>query len=687
MRLISHCHALFLVLTACLRDVKLASWTKGLTYGIAFSFALTISLCAQVVCPAAPVGGAADPSETTVLALYNKVLTDWPLCVSGTEAGCAPRIAELKTLDAAAKQIQATEVDCSLNGLQPAGTPLPGADKAYYAGRATNWLALVGELDPHVKLGSYQIPVSIQIQFLGIPAAPAPVTDPVPPTIAAKAFPFGTQQFVVKGQPPVGNYSSSTISICVWPAAPALGASLDCTGSKPGPVVLSKLKDGSQPTHTSLDSGGNATVSLATPLSMGEFVSVVEVSTLTSPVPAGPTTQTAVSANAYGVLAQGQCNKPSDKIKYSDCDLVFSIIGGVEQAGLASQPSTTDGFLRVFTRAGKNRGNSYVWGEIRLLSAPQQSSTTGVISAFSDPSGTIQTSTVSNVGNSVDYMIGVEQMLAKRSHGSYTASLLVGFGGTTPLSSTTVAQAFTSPAFGTVECNILYNKFASYFSNPLYGIIPGKANQATPTYPATVTSACLLNSNSPTTSNSSGLTTYAPITTIAFSNQDRNSFLAKYDFGVRTIDRFLQPGMKACGTADPANKIGPCQRGIVDFTIGQDASITGGQLRHWVAKVDGIHPLPIKGTSYLYLFGSFSMRFEHNVNETPLILQTGSLSTITGSGSTAVPNINTVVLPLVQPDRDFYRFGVGLDISCILTKVFSSSSNCSSQPTPPTGGS
>ena len=51
-------------------------------------------------------------------------------------------------------------------------------------------------------------------------------------------------------------------------------------------------------------------------------------------------------------------------------------------------------------------------------------------------------------------------------------------------------------------------------------------------------------------------------------------------------------------------------------------------------------------------------------------------TTLTGTGTTAVPNVNTVVLPLQQPNRDFYRFGIGLDAVCIFTKIFSSSSSC-----------
>ena len=144
-----------------------------------------------------------------------------------------------------------------------------------------------------------------------------------------------------------------------------------------------------------------------------------------------------------------------------------------------------------------------------------------------------------------------------------------------------------------------------------------------------------------------------------------------------TLYRYPASKAHACGDADAANPdIAPCSRGIVDFTVGQDESITGGHLHGAVVKVEGVYPLPIKGNAFLYLFGSFSMRTLRNQDYSPLILQTASLSGLTGTGTTAVPNVNTVVLPLQQPDRDFYRFGIGLDAVCIFTKIFSSSSSC-----------
>jgi len=641
------------------------------------------------LCPHAPVGPAPDPSEAHLTIDFNQSVLDASECQAKAEIGCANRAKDILALDADLLQLVAFDAQCSKIGVDALGAALPAADKKYYADRFTFWNGLYSDMSLHSTQqtdGTYQIPLRYQQSVLNLVLAPA-----VPAIVGSLSA--NTTKFSVTGQSIDTNYTNSKLYVCVWKSDPDPKASLNCLAGSavtPASLVLTPPVAPGMLPYITLDSTGNASITLKTPLTTGQFVSLVQVSTpsVAAPPPAAAAV-TVTSTKSYGVTAQSQCNQDPVGNPYSDCDLLFSIIGGVEQSGLSSEPSSTDGFLRVYSQSepivfGKGQiARLATWGVIRLLSAPQQNSTSGVVSAFTNPSGTIQTNTISSVGSSIDYTVGLA-FLAK-SHGRGTTSLLAGFGGTTPLTSNTVAQAFVAPPFGTVECNILYNKFASNFAAPSYNILLGKANQATPTYPATTASACLLNGNSTTTS-TAGVTTYSPITTVAFSNQDRHDFLAKWEVGVRGIYHFTQPGMLACGDLDASKKIAPCQRGMIDFTFGQDASITRGQIRNWVVKVDGVQPVPIKGEAFLYLFGSFSMRVVQNVNDTPLILQAGNTATISGTGSTAIPNVNTVVLPLVQPDRDFYRFGVGLDITCLLSKVFSSNQPCSLSSQPPSTG-
>lgn len=356
---------------------------------------------------------------------------------------------------------------------------------------------------------------------------------------------------------------------------------------------------------------------------------------------------------------------PPDLGYYSLSSNFLSVIGGVEQVDLSSQPSQTEPFARLYFQSAPAGGCAHdqllAWGSVRLLGAPTPADTQGVFSVFTDPTGQITTAKLSSVGVGTDFMIGtsyrihVPQDNSTANHYAPAFELILGFGATTPFPSNKVTQAFTAPVFGTTECNILFQKFQKDFTAQGYGIQKSGTGAATGS-----TTACLLNSNAPTTSN--GATTYAPINTIAFSNTDRTSFLLKNVVGAR----LTLP--KNVGDETKANK-SQYLLGMIDLTFGMDSSVTGGVFRgnRWIFKTDAIYPLVSKGHATFYLFGSFSTRLEKNVTDnSPLILQAATLATVTGTGSTAVPNVYTVVLPLRQPDRDFYRIGVGIDLTTLI---------------------
>jgi hypothetical protein len=406
---------------------------------------------------------------------------------------------------------------------------------------------------------------------------------------------------------------------------------------------------------------GSYTLKLSTPLKVGQYLSVVQRDTVND-VPKGSVT----SAAAIPIPLSKQCNANPLQEPYSDCDMSFSIIAGVEQSAQSSLPSTTSPFLRLFTRAGPS-DKLQAWAYVRLLGTPQASSTGGVVSAVADPAGTITTQTLSGIGTSIDYMIGAEWIPKREKSKSYSYGLIAGYGGTTPLTANTLTQAFKSPAFGTVECQTLLGRFQTQFTAD--NIIAATSTNAPA--PATGASApCLVNSKS-IVSTTGGVSTFTPVTTIGFSNQDRSSFLGKASIGVRTMDRFITGDNVACGDTDSSSQIGPCERGVVDFVVGQDASVTGGQMRNFVLKVDGVHPLPVKSVSFIYLFGAAIIRIHGNTNLTPLVLQAGDVAALTGNGANAVPNTGVVILPLTQPNRDFYRFGVGININSVFKKLFS----------------
>jgi len=488
---------------------------------------------------------------------------------------------------------------------------------------------------------------------------------PIAPIITTK-FVAGTTVLQGIAQPVSSEFPGpAKIYVCVWTSQPAADA-MNCTSGSTKPQELVVPAGQTDKTYITPSRDGTFTAQLTTALTAGEYVSAVEVSTDALTVP-----QTVTAAAATGVPTATQCNKNYDTEPFSDCDMSLSLIGGVEQSAQSSSPSETTPFLRVFTRAAPWHDHPYYfWGYVRLLGAPTTSSTQGVVSVASNPSGSLTTQTFSTIGTSIDYMLGGERQFAKKEFRKfdYSGSFILGYGATTPLQANTLTLAYVAPAFGTVECSALFARFAPLFTaDKITQGTTMNTTQSTPP-PATPVASCLVNENSATVSGST--TTYAPINTIGFSNQDRSSILTKYGFGIRTIDRFLGSGNIACGNADTAIQVGPCERGIIDLIFGQDASITRGQLRNWIFKIDAVHPLPVGGSNILYIFGSASARLVHNTNLPPLILQSANVSSLTGTSG--VPNPSIVVLPLTVPNRDFYRFGVGINISQIFTTLFSS---------------
>ena len=322
----------------------------------------------------------------------------------------------------------------------------------------------------------------------------------------------------------------------------------------------------------------------------------------------------------------------------NDCHEKFQLVGGVEESGFSSLGTNTNAFLQAFTETATP--GAAAWGRIRLLGAPQEANN-GVISVFTDPTGTLQKQDFSKVGQAIDLFAGIKfnpsMGILKRS-GTYSINPILGAGFTTPLNAQDVVLRYLTPDFGTFECQALQSqqRFAGDFAR--LGIKPGSTT-------------CLVGPDGKTA-----------ITQIAFSNQDRSSFLGKWGVGIRTITRFGDSS-----NDDP-------QRGILDFTVGQDATVTGGVMSGYVLKLDGVHPLQFGGTSnknYLYLFGSASIRISHNKNLDPLILKTVDPTV----ASPAIPSAGVAVLPLRQSNRDFYRIGLGLDLKQIFTKLAGQQAN------------
>jgi hypothetical protein len=343
---------------------------------------------------------------------------------------------------------------------------------------------------------------------------------------------------------------------------------------------------------------------------------------------------------------------------YSD-KIVADFVGGVEQSGFSSQISNTNGFLSAFFRSRYFGGDQNViaptlWGRIRLLSGPLPSATAtsgnggtsfNFIGALTNPQGTITSSNLTNVGQVVDYVFGPELRIHQRDREDESTdrlSFVVGVGATTPLASSNIQFSLQAPTANTQQCQQLLTIYPTYFTN--VSTAPG----------------CQLgNLASKTTPSGGGAPTYTTVTTLSFAPIDRTNFLAKYGAGIRFTHIYPAKGQQ------------PAYAGSIDFAIGQDESITGGRFHGAVFRVDGVYPLAFGASGYLYMFGSASMRLSGNTSSMPLVLGTAPAPSLPLASS-------VVVLPLQQPNRDFYRFGVGLNLAAIFCKLSTSTSACSS---------
>ena len=329
--------------------------------------------------------------------------------------------------------------------------------------------------------------------------------------------------------------------------------------------------------------------------------------------------------SAGGATVYGKPSAPKTVNLKDNGTTAVIAIAGVEQSGYSSLGQQTTPFVE-FSLLGPLAKRWGGWGRVRLLGAPQPS-TQGIVSTFTDPTGQLTTQDYSKVGESLDFVFGSAWKITELASAGKGWSVITGVGSTTPLSSQAVALTYKAPGPGTIECTTLTSRFTVQ-----NGYAPG-LTQA-PSGSAT----CLAGG----------------YTDVAFSNQDRSSFIRKWEVGLRTSAPSTCSSESSCPTA----------YGVLDLTVGQDEAITRGLLRHFVVKLDGVYPISISGNqTFLYIYGSVYLRTSRNQDLSPLILQTET-------ASVSVPSATVIVLPLQQPDRDFYRLGVGLDLHQVFCKMF-----------------
>jgi hypothetical protein len=380
---------------------------------------------------------------------------------------------------------------------------------------------------------------------------------------------------------------------------------------------------------------------------------------------------------------------PNQEQLFSDCDvqpLDLSAVGGYEAGFQSAEESASNPFLAIYGRylfthskdavshtKPNTRGFDYgPYFAIRLLQSPTAGGTNNVFSVLNNPTQTITTDTLSQVGSAADVTLGLDfhPRRLTNSTGRTTGDIIIGGGFVSPTEANSQQAAFQMPNYGTEECSQMQNLNLKASVAAVNATTGNQYQWATSANSATNPS-CLLNNLAINNGSPTG------INTLIYASPDHASFYGKYSVGFRLINRYYtQSGQKGCTAAQGNTAGNPCSRGILDVTLGQNASITGGKLRGLVFGAEAIHPMPTAELSFIYVFGAIFKRIDGAPSPAlpPLILQPATIS----AGINQPPNPATLVLPAQISNRDFYRFGAGVSI----TQIYSALKSAKQPPQP-----
>ena len=472
-----------------------------------------------------------------------------------------------------------------------------------------------------------------------------------------------------KGQPVKDPYNTqSKVYVCVWPAAPVKGASLDCTT---GSVKPASLKGSDNHAIASADyvlanaKDGTFSAKLITPLKGGEFVSLVEISSTA----AGD--QPAVTSAATQVQAPAASGSSSS--------LYTLALVGLNSTGTSSSGPSLQYFISFDTMAplpffGKwacgtpakpnysLEHKCWVWMNPRISSVPAAANT--ALTSFSS-SGSLASGvggqTVAGITQTFDFQGGIAYDFVAPWNGTQfgygknwakaTLGLVAAGGSTTPFNPTTTASEY-----------VLNNNLGAQFTNN-----PALAA----TYPVLARALCNTYGYAPTPSCTTSPVTYK---NVAFVLPSRSRFYSDYSVGLRFKTYFFTGLCKGDPNSCTPENTYP---GTFDLRFGQDETVTAGILRGVVMTLAGSYPLP--GTSgALRIFGAAFNRLHQNHNTMALAL----LPTVP---SLSITDPSVVIQPINSSDQDYYRLGIGVDLIPLISKWANSASKNASSGAAPTG--
>jgi hypothetical protein len=149
---------------------------------------------------------------------------------------------------------------------------------------------------------------------------------------------------------------------------------------------------------------------------------------------------------------------------------------------------------------------------------------------------------------------------------------------------------------------------------------------------------------------------------IVFLSPDRDRFFRQYYGGIRfKTYYFLDPNAtpdrkEKCGAPSTVYPNDYCRNfpGIFDITWGQNESVTGGRLHGSILRFEGFYPIP--SFPGVFVYGTTLVRLARRANIRPPLLLDLEPSPLSLSDPHVFP------FTLDTTDRDFFRFGVAVDL-------------------------
>jgi hypothetical protein len=144
---------------------------------------------------------------------------------------------------------------------------------------------------------------------------------------------------------------------------------------------------------------------------------------------------------------------------------------------------------------------------------------------------------------------------------------------------------------------------------------------------------------------------------IAFAQPERDTFFGQWYAGVRLKTHHYDSTTASSESRFP---------GIIDLTFGQNAAVSGGELGAGLEllRLEAFYPLPTekKGLKAIYFFGTVFKHLERGRESNAIILK-GSKVEVPS------PEVYVHTLSSSERRRDFWSFGVGVDLIALIPKA------------------